>query len=94
MSEIEAIGGFAADIGARARWALAHNHGEPQAAWSTGEKLAVALVLRNRPYLDSAGYTPQEAASRLAGDLMGADVCEWLNDVRATLTDPEPEAGS
>ena len=55
---------FATDITARARWALEHNHGEPKAAWSTGEKLAVALVLGNRPYLDAAGYTPQEAGQQ------------------------------
>ena len=85
---------FAADITARARWALEHNHGEPKAAWSTGEKLAVALVLGDRPYLDAAGYTPQETASRLSGDLMGADVGGWLSGVRSALADPEPQAGS
>jgi hypothetical protein len=85
---------FAADITARARWALEHNHKEPKAAWSTGEKLAVALVLGNRPYLDAAGYTPQEAASRLSGDLMGADIGAWLSGVRAALADLESQAGS
>ena len=86
--------GFAADITARARWALEHNHGEPKAAWSTGEKLAVALVFGDRPYLDAAGYTPQEAGRRLCGDLMGADVGGWLSGVRAALADPEPQAVS
>ena len=85
---------LAADITARARWALEHNHGEPKAAWSTGEKLAVALVLGNRPYLDAAAYTPQEAASRLSGDLLGADVGAWLSGVRSALAGPEPQAES
>jgi hypothetical protein len=83
---------FAADITARARRALEHNHGEPKAAWSTGEKLAVALVLGNRRYLDAAGYTRQEAASRLSADLMGADAGAWLSGVRSALADPEPQA--
>ena len=85
---------FMADITARARWALEHNHGEPKAAWPAGEKLAVALVLGNRRYLDAAGYTPQEAASRLSGDLMGADAGGWLSGVRSALAGPEPQAGS
>jgi hypothetical protein len=76
---------FAQDITARARWARDHNGGEPKAAWSTGEKLAVALVLRNSAYLDAAGYTTREAASRLSGDLMGGDAEAWLREVRADL---------
>lgn len=36
---------FAQDILARSRWAFDHNAGHPKPAWSTGEKLAVALVL-------------------------------------------------
>jgi hypothetical protein len=42
-------------------------------------------VLGNRAYLDAAGYTPQEAASRLSRDLMGADAGAWLRGVRADL---------
>jgi hypothetical protein len=87
-------GSFAAGITARARWALEHNHAEPKAAWLAGEKLAVALVLGNHPYLGAAGYTPQEAAGRLAGDLMGAGVGGWLSGVRSALAGPEPQAGS
>ena len=45
---------FAADIAARARWARDHNDGQPNPAWSTGEKLTVALVLRNQAYLRAA----------------------------------------
>lgn len=76
---------FTTDITARARWARNHNGGEPKAAWSAGEKLAVALVLGNSGYLDAAGYTRREARSRLSGDLYGADVDTWLADVRAAL---------
>jgi hypothetical protein len=76
---------FAADITARARWARDHNDGRPNLAWSTGEKLAVALVLHNQAYLRAADYTEQEARQRLSGDIMGADIDAWLASVRAAL---------
>lgn len=53
---------FAADTAARARWALHHNDGHPKGAWSTGEQLAVALVLLDGSHLTVTGYKP--AASR------------------------------
>jgi hypothetical protein len=76
---------FTADITARARWARDRNDGHPKPAWSTGEKLAVALILNNRAYLNAAGYTPQEAVQRLSRDRLGADVGAWLAAVCATL---------
>jgi hypothetical protein len=76
---------FTTDITARARWARAHNDDYPKPAWSTGEKLAVALVLGNDAYLDAVGYTRQEAAQRLSGDLLGADVNDWLARIRSAL---------
>ena len=48
---------FAADITARSSRAQARNNGHPEPAWSTGERLIVALVLGNQATLDSEGYT-------------------------------------
>lgn len=79
----------AADIAARARWALDLNGGHPNPAWSTGERLIVALVLNDQATLDAEGYTRQQALERLAGDLewhgytAGAET--WIADVRSVL---------
>jgi hypothetical protein len=76
---------FTGDMIRRARWARDHNDGYPNLAWSTGEKLAVALILGNQAYLRAADYTEQEARQRLSGDLMGADVAVWLASVQGAL---------
>lgn len=77
------------DITRRARWARDHNDGRPEPAWSTGERLAVALILDDQATLDADGYTQQEAAQRLAGDLAfygyPGDVGTWLMEIRAAL---------
>lgn len=67
------------------RWVRDHNGGEPKPVWSTGEKIIVALILGNDRYLDDAGYTREEARSRLVGDLYGGDGDAWLADVRASF---------
>src|SRR5215831_16088862 len=81
--------GFAEDITRRARWARDHNDGRPEPAWSTGERLVVALVLGDQATLDAEGYTRQEAAQRLAGDLAfygyPADAGTWLTQIRTAL---------
>lgn len=81
--------GFAADITRRSRWARDHNDGHPEPAWSTGERLAVALVLGNQATLDAEHCTRQEAAKRIAGDLefygYGAGVETWIADIREGL---------
>jgi hypothetical protein len=79
------VNGFAEDITRRARWALAYNDGHPKPAWSTGEKLAVALVLGDDAYLAAEGYTRREAMTRLAGDIGDTSVGAWLASVRATV---------
>ncbi len=80
---------FAGDITRRARWARDHNDGRPEPAWSTGERLAVALVLGDQATLDAEGYTRQEAAQRLAGDIAfygyPGDAGTWLQEIRAAL---------
>ena len=80
---------FASDITWRAQWALDHNDGRPEPVWSTGERLAVALVLRDKATLAAEGYTRQDAVRRLAGDLgyfgYGADADAWLREIRAAI---------
>lgn len=76
---------FTADITAKARWARGHSAGYPKPAWWTGEKLIVALVLKNRANLHAVSYTEHEARQRLSGDLLGADVNQWLADIRVAL---------
>ena len=80
---------FAEDITRRARWAIDHNDGHPKPAWSTGEKLAVALVLDDRAYLAAEGCTRAQALTRLAGDIGGTNVGAWLAYVRGTLEEDD-----
>ena len=75
----------AEDIARRAAWAINYNGHQPNPAWSTGEKLAVALVLGDDAYLAAEGYTKTQALSRLAGDIGGANVGAWLAWVRGEL---------
>lgn len=79
--------GFGADVLRRCRWARRYNDGHPSCAWSTGEQLAVALVLRDRRHLAERGYTPREAAQRVYGGMTAppADFKKWLDDLRAQL---------
>jgi hypothetical protein len=88
---------WTADITRRARWARDHNGGRPEPVWSTGERLAVALVLGDQATLDAEGYTRQQAAQRLAGDLAfcgySADVGTWLTEIRAALGRPRGAEG-
>lgn len=80
---------FAGDITRRARRVRDHNRGRPEPAWSTGERIAVALVLNDQETLNTEGYTRDQAAQRLAGDLASygytADTSKWLAQVRAAL---------
>ncbi|MPZ66664.1 MAG: hypothetical protein GEU83_14525 [Pseudonocardiaceae bacterium] len=78
---------FAADIAHRARIARAHHDGHPSGAWSTGEQLAVALVLRDARHLEAMGYTPQQAAQRVLDGMVNppADLTAWLDGIRAAL---------
>jgi hypothetical protein len=77
----------AAGLIARCRWARDHNDGHPNGAWSTGEQLAVALVLRNRAYLDAAGWTPTEVAQRLVGEGLASPegFPAWLDAIRTQV---------
>ncbi|MEU9837329.1 hypothetical protein AB0D67_37830 [Streptosporangium sp. NPDC048047] len=82
---------FAEDILGRCRWAKRHNDGRPSGAWSTGEQLAVALVLRDRAHLDGMGYTVQEAYQRVYGGMISPPPYDefgaWFNSIRGRLAD-------
>jgi hypothetical protein len=71
----------------RCRWAKMHNNGRPNGAWSTGEQLAVAFILRDTETLAANGYTVQEAAQRLYGDMIPppADWRTWVEDIRHAI---------
>jgi hypothetical protein len=79
---------FAGDITRRCRWARKHNDGIPNPAWSTGERLFVALVLGDEQYLAGEEWTVAETMRRLAGELGAesyAEVDDWLAEVRGAL---------
>lgn len=75
------------EITDRCRWARNHNNGHPSGAWSTGEQLAVALVLRDKEYLSAMGYDTEQAAEHVCDDaqLSAIELTGWLNDIRAAL---------
>lgn len=75
---------FAAATARRARWVEKENRYQ---AWSTGETLAVALVLCDRDMLEYMGYTDQEATQRVCGGMISPpqDFSAWLKTIRETL---------
>lgn len=85
-----------ADLIARCLHTRRRDNDRPNGAWSTGERLAVALVLRNKAVLTEMGYTVQEAAQRLFGDPCSPDRPEdfapWLNAIRSRV-EQEPIPG-
>jgi hypothetical protein len=83
---------FAEETASRCRWALNHNDGHPKGAWSTGEQLAVALVLHDLPHLAAMGYTVPEAAQRVHDGMMypPADMNAWLRAIRAEIGQLDP----
>jgi hypothetical protein len=78
---------FADDITTRARLALNHNGGVPLNAWSTGERLVVALVLGRTDLINAMGYDRDEAVERLAGDTSVADAEAWVEAVATRVRD-------
>ena len=80
---------FAADVAHRSRWALRHNGGRTNGAWSTGEQLAVALVLRDEEHLTAMEYTVAEAVQRVRDGMSNPPSKEqfgqWLSRIRAAI---------
>ncbi|SEN89666.1 hypothetical protein, partial [Nonomuraea pusilla] len=60
-----ADGQFANVVFEHCRWALAKNRRCPSDAWPVRERLAVAVVLMSKTYLDQNGYTVASAHRRL-----------------------------
>lgn len=75
------------EITRRCRWAREHNQGHPSGTWPLGEQLAVALVLRDKAYLTTVGYTTEQAVDRVCAEasLSAFELTGWLNDVRGAL---------
>lgn len=82
---------FQDDLIARCRHTRKHNNDRPSGAWSTSERLFVALVLKNKTVLDEMSYTAQEAAQRLFGEPWSPDDPEefvsWLNAIRDQVSE-------
>jgi hypothetical protein len=80
---------FAQDTLAHCRIALKHHGGHPNGAWSSGEQLAVALVLDDHEHLKAMGYTFIDAAERVRGGMLNppADFLAWLEAIRTELND-------
>lgn len=76
----------ATDVARRCRWAVDHNDGHPNGAWSTGEQLAVALVLADTDHLTSMDYTTEQAMERVAGGMLEPprNFAKWITNIRAT----------
>lgn len=73
------------DLINRCRIAMEQYGGHPNGAWSTGEKLAVALVLDDTDYITAMGYTVLEAATRVHSGMaepVPADICTYLRGVQ------------
>lgn len=78
---------FGADICRRARIARRRYGGHPNGAWSTGERLAVALVLRDYGHMREMGYSEDEAAERVLGGMPmpPEGIGVWLDRIRAEM---------
>ncbi|ADD45883.1 hypothetical protein [Stackebrandtia nassauensis] len=80
---------FGSDILGKCCWARDYNDGHPNPAWSTGEKLAVALVLDDKEFLNAEDYTIPEAKQRVfSGSWEWRDKAhfdDWLVQLRALL---------
>jgi hypothetical protein len=78
---------FTADILSLCRSALRFNHGHPSLAWSTGEQLAVALVLDDHRHLAGMDYHIDEAMRRVRDGWPDGptDLHPWLDAMRRRL---------
>ncbi|HIW68306.1 hypothetical protein [Corynebacterium sp.] len=63
------------------------NGGEPDAAWSMGEKLMTALVFRSKHQLEALGYSEADAVDRLRYDfaVSAEEFPRVLEEIRAEL---------
>jgi hypothetical protein len=80
---------YATDWLAKAHFARRCNDlAEPWPAWSTGELLAVAVILQDMRKLADLDYTEVDALERLRYDIDLPDLntaAQWFEDLRARL---------
>lgn len=78
---------YAQHIVGQARLARSEYSGHPSPDWPETEQLAVALVLRDREWLDHADLTPRQAEHKLHTALSHppADLTAWLAEIRDAL---------
>jgi len=80
---------FTKSITWRSRWARDHNGGRPDPAWSTGERLAVALVLGDQGEFAAEDCTWEDAARRIEAEIIfdgwHDSIFGWLDQIRAAL---------
>lgn len=83
MAHTNGLDEFGVDTAWRVNIARKHHDGHPSGAWSTGEQLAVALILRDREHLAAMGYSFNEAARSLHGRMMAPpeDINDWIEAV-------------
>lgn len=88
------LGRTAADVLHRCRRVRELGTGSGYGAWSSGERLAVAVVLRDRDRLSQMGYSYQEAARYVYGGMVNPPAPEhfadWLAAIRLALDAPTP----
>src|SRR4051812_43566874 len=86
------FGRHSLDLVARCRMAIEQFDGHPSGAWSRGEQLFVALILRDKETLDALNYTMQEAATRLIGEGWAptdpTEFMRWLTAIRVEVAFP------
>lgn len=78
---------FAVDTLRRCRSAIRNHDGRANPAWSTGEKLAVALVLGDQETLDEMEYSRREAIDRVCGGMWNppSNFAAWAATIRTKL---------
>ncbi|MEV0382360.1 hypothetical protein [Nonomuraea sp. NPDC050643] len=86
---------FTEDILRRSQWAQKHNDGHPNPAWSTGEQLAVAWVLKDKAHFEATGWKPVEAARRILDDMAAPPAAfgAWIETLRGRLAASQTEEG-
>jgi hypothetical protein len=91
---------FGRAIATRCRWAIDTNDGDPDDAWPTADRIAVALVLGNHEYLEDMGpgpgYSPQQAAFRLWSGMaqQPPDIDAWISAIRSEIRGDASKPGA
>lgn len=84
---------FADETLERCLWAVKNNRRQPSDGWPERERLAVAIVLMSKTYLDQHGYTVSSAHRRLfeSMTLTATQFSAWVESVRRRLAKADLE---